>query len=188
MRWVEIRRHSLTKKGAARGRGSCLSGEGVALARAVGAELGPMVYVVASPSARAVETALAMGFAVDDTVDLPAADPAAPADPAAQPDPWAWPHPYLAYAELIRRGEGIAAVAQAHRAHWTGIAENLAEGTAALVVGHSGTLEPALVACLPGANHQAWGAPFGHCDGARLGFENGRFITVRFRRAPAPPS
>jgi hypothetical protein len=33
MRWLEVRRHSLTKKGPARGRGSHLSAEGVALAR-----------------------------------------------------------------------------------------------------------------------------------------------------------
>jgi hypothetical protein len=37
MRWLEVRRHSLTEKGAARGRGSQLSAEGVALARLVGA-------------------------------------------------------------------------------------------------------------------------------------------------------
>ena len=39
MRWLEVRRHSLTKKGAARGRGSHLSAEGVMLARLVGAKL-----------------------------------------------------------------------------------------------------------------------------------------------------
>lgn len=38
-RWLEVRRHSLTKKGPARGRGSHLSAQGVTLARAVGAEL-----------------------------------------------------------------------------------------------------------------------------------------------------
>ena len=71
MRWLEVRRHSLTKKGAARGRGSHLSGPGITLARAVGAGLGPVGYVVTSASPRAVETAIAMGFAVDDTVEFP---------------------------------------------------------------------------------------------------------------------
>ena len=43
MRWLEVRRHSLTKKGAARGRvGSHLSAEGVMLGRLVGASLGPL--------------------------------------------------------------------------------------------------------------------------------------------------
>jgi broad specificity phosphatase PhoE len=71
MRWLEVRRHSLTKKDAGRGRGSHLSAEGVALARLVGGSLGPFARVVASASPRAVETAVAMGFAVDDTVELP---------------------------------------------------------------------------------------------------------------------
>jgi hypothetical protein len=70
MRWLEVRRHSLTKKGAARGRGSHLSAHGVALARAIGADLGSVAYVVTSASPRAVETAIAMGLAVDDTLDL----------------------------------------------------------------------------------------------------------------------
>jgi hypothetical protein len=50
MRWLEVRRHSLTKKGAARGRGSHLSAEGVALARLVGVSLGPFAWVVTSTS------------------------------------------------------------------------------------------------------------------------------------------
>jgi hypothetical protein len=36
MRWLEVRRHSLTKKSSARGAGSHLSQEGVALARLMG--------------------------------------------------------------------------------------------------------------------------------------------------------
>ncbi len=51
-RWLEIRRHSLTKKGPARGRGSHLSAQGVALARAVGPELGPAAYVLTSAAPR----------------------------------------------------------------------------------------------------------------------------------------
>jgi hypothetical protein len=71
MRWLEVRPHSLTKKNSARGRGSHLSAEGVVLARLVGESLGPFASVVTSASPRAIETAVAMGFAVDDTVELP---------------------------------------------------------------------------------------------------------------------
>ena len=94
MRWLEVRRHSLTKKDSARGRGSHLSAEGVVLARQVGESLGPF----------------------------------------------------------------------------------------ALVIGHGGGIEPGLVACLPDADHQPWGPPFSHCDGARLGFHDGRFVGVQFLR------
>ena len=60
MRTLEVRRHSLTKKGTARDRGSHLSARGVALARMVGVELGAIAYVVTSDSPRPIETAIAM--------------------------------------------------------------------------------------------------------------------------------
>jgi broad specificity phosphatase PhoE len=182
MRWLEVRRHSLTKKGAARGRGSHLSAEGVALARLVGASLGPFARVVTSASPRAVETALAMGFAVDDTMELPSGYVAGEVEHHQQ---WRWLRPYSAYAELLGRGGGLPAVAETYRVAWTGVVEAVPEGAAALVVCHGGGIEPGLVACLPDADHGSWGAPFGHCDGARLDFEDGRFVSVQFRRAPS---
>jgi broad specificity phosphatase PhoE len=135
MRWLEVRRHSLTKQGAARGHGSHLSAEGVALARLVGASLGPFARVVTSASPRAIETALAMGFAVDDTVDLPSGYVPGEVERHRQ---WRWPQPYRTYAELLSRGGRLAAVAQAHRDAWTRMVEAVPEGAAALVVCHGG--------------------------------------------------
>jgi broad specificity phosphatase PhoE len=94
--------------------------------------------------------------------------------------------PYRTYAELLGRGGRLAAVAQAHQAAWTRAVQAVPEGAAALVVCHGGGIEPGFVACLPDADHGSWGAPFSHCDGARLGFEDGRFVSVQFRRAPRP--
>jgi broad specificity phosphatase PhoE len=182
MRWLEVRRHSLTKKDSARGRGSHLSAEGVALARLVGESLGPFAVVVTSTSPRAIETSVAMGFAVDDTVELPSGY--VPGE-VGHHDQWCWPRPYRGYAELIGRGGGLAAVAETHRRIWTGVVEVVPDGAAALVVGHGGGIEPGVVACLPDADYESWGMPFGHCDGARLGFDDGRFVSVQFRRAPA---
>ena len=185
MRWLEVRRHSLTKKGLARGRGSHLSAQGVALARAVGAELGPIAYVLTSAAPRAVETAIAMGLAVDDTVDLPSGYVPGEVEFHEQ---WTWDQPYRRYAELVARGSGLARVAQAHRAVWTRLVGQVDDDATALIVGHGGAIEPALVACLPGADYQGWGGLLGHCDGARLGFADGKFVDIAFRRAPTSPS
>ena len=65
MRWLEVRRHSLTKKGAARGAGSHLSVAGVEVARRVGTSIERVRYVITSDAPRAQETAIAMGFAID---------------------------------------------------------------------------------------------------------------------------
>jgi broad specificity phosphatase PhoE len=182
MRWLEVRRHSLTKKGSARGRGSHLSAEGVALARLVGESLGPFAAMVSSASPRAIETAVAMGFAVDYTVELPSGYVPGEVDHHEQ---WGWPHPYRTYTELLRRGGGLATVAEAHRRIWTSVVEAVPDSAAALVVAHGGGIEPGLVACLPDVDHELWGAPLGHCEGARLGFDEGRFLSVQFSRVPA---
>ena len=185
VRWVEVRRHSLTKKGAARGRGSHLSAEGVALARAAGAQLGDIAYVAASCSPRAIETAIAMGFAVDDTFDLPAGY--VPGE-VGRHDQWSWPLPYLIYAALIVEDRVLAEVAKLHKASWAAAAAQLTDGQTALIVSHGGAIEPALVACLPNADHASWGAPFTHCDGARLAIDHGQFLSVEFHRAPTLPT
>ena len=168
MRWLEVRRHSLTKKSNVRGLDSHLSQKGVDLARLVGRSLGPFASVVTSASPRAIETALAMGYAVDDTVDLPSGY--LPGQ-IAHHDQWHWPQPYRRYAELLAQLPKLAAVADAHRALWTRLMAAVPDGAAALAICHGGGIEPALVSCLPHADHGSWSRPFGHCDGVRLCFD-----------------
>lgn len=180
MRWLDVRRHSMTKKGAGRGRGSHLSAEGVTLARMIGAGAGPYERVVTSASPRAVETAVAMGFAVDDTVEMPSGYVEGEIPRHAQ---WEWDDPYVRLAGIVRAGREAAQVARAHLAIWTGTVGAVAEGGSALLIGHGGAIELALVACLPDAAHASWGAPFSHGDGVRLGFADGRFVNAEFQRA-----
>src|SRR5512144_978823 len=65
MKTIEIRRHSIRSKP-----GQHLSQQGVTLARLVGQNLGPFDRVVTSTMPRAFETAIAMGFAVDEQNEL----------------------------------------------------------------------------------------------------------------------
>lgn len=179
MRSLEIRRHSLTKKGAARGRGSHLSSDGVALARAVGALIGPVDYALVGPLPRHLETAIAMGYAVDDVVEWPSGYVPGVVE---HHDQWRWPAPFARYAELIRAEPALADVAHAHRRLWTEAVQAVPEGGTALVISSGGAVEPTLVACLPEADHAGWGAPFSHCDGARLTYAEGRFVDVSLDR------
>lgn len=182
MRWLEVRRHSYTRKG---GGGSSLSADGVRLARAVGDAIGPVAYVVTSTVPRTLETAVAMGFAVDETLGFPGGYVAGE---VGHHDQWSWPRPFVTYAHHVARGRGLAQVAAWHRDLWHRTVERVPDGRVALVVGHGGAIEPALVACLPAADHVAWGPPFSHCDGARLAYDGGRFVAVHFHRTgrPAP--
>jgi broad specificity phosphatase PhoE len=177
MRWLEVRRHAPTKKGRQRSRGSHLSADGVALARAVGDEIGPFALVVTSASPRAIETAIAMGWAVDYTVEMPSGYVE-----VEHHEQWGWAQPYVRYAELVAGDGKLAAVAEVHRGIWREAVSAVEEGKGALVVSHGGAIEPALVSCLPDARHASWGAPFSHLDGVRLEFEGGRFTRARFLR------
>jgi hypothetical protein len=89
-----------------------------------------------------------MGFAVDDTVELLSGYVPGEVEHHQQ---WRWPRPHSAYVELLGRGCGLPAVAEAYRVAWTGVVEAVPEGAAALVVCHGGGIEPGLVACLPDA-------------------------------------
>lgn len=179
MRWLEIRRHSLTKKGDSRGRGSHLSPRGVALARRIGA--GPFAYVLTSASPRAIETAIAMGHAVDDTIEMPSGY--VPGE-VAHHEQWSWPQPYVRYAELLGHAGGLASVVHTLRSHWTRAVEAEPDGSSALVISHGGSIEPTLVSCLPEADHGLWGSPFSHGDGVRLEYADGAFANAQWRRAP----
>jgi broad specificity phosphatase PhoE len=165
MKTLEIRRHSMRKAGG----GSQLSQEGVDYARRLGASLGPFAQVVASVAPRARETAIAMGFAVDYELVALAADEDAYAEIAVARW-WDSPRPFAAIAEVLARQGATYRYAHALAAMWRDILTGLADGAAALVVGHSGELEIPLVACFPHADHAAWGRLFGPCEGARLVF------------------
>ncbi|MCB0084574.1 MAG: hypothetical protein KDE47_26725 [Caldilineaceae bacterium] len=61
--------------------------------------------------------------------------------------------------------------AHAVLARWRDLLTPLPAAANALFISHGGELELALVAAFPHADHATWGAPFGHCEGARLIFD-----------------
>src|SRR5204862_2791561 len=80
------------------------------------------------------------------------------------------------YAGIIRKGKAAAEYAQRLVVVYTKLADYLMDGRAALVVNHGGVLELGAVACLPDADHVAWGSHFDYCEGIRLFWDNGKFV------------
>lgn len=159
MRTIEIRRHSYTKKGAARGKGSHLSAEGVALARAIGATIGPIDLIVTSPSPRTLETAIAMGFAVDDQLDALGDIPPDVVDEIGHHDRWAWEAPFVRFAQVVAQGGATARMGQRQQEAWMHALESIPPGGRVLVISHGRVIESGLVTCLPDGDSAAWGAP-----------------------------
>lgn len=171
MKTIEIRRHSIRQKP-----GDHLSQQGVTLARLVGQNLGPFDRVVTSTLPRAFETAIAMGFAVDEQNELMstygnAVEREAP-----------WPLSLAGYAEVVSTGGAAANYANKLAGVYTKLANFLADGRAALVINHGGVLEMGVVACLPEADHFAWGSHFEFCEGVRLFWEDDKFVNAEMLR------
>ena len=175
MRTLEVRRHLYTKRGAARGRGSHLSQAGVDLARSIGASMGAFAYVAASHIPRTLETALAMGFAVDDTLDLggglwEAAQVELPHRALREDN-----HLYARYLELMAANGAAAALGRRQLELWTIVVSRVPDGARALLISHGGLIESGLVAALPDWPHTRWGRGFRHGEGALLRHDGLRF-------------
>jgi len=182
MRTIEIRRHAYTKQGEGRGKGSQLSSEGVALARRIGGEIGPFDLVLTSLVSRALETALAMGFAVNDQLEvLGDISPAVLAE-IGHHERWAWKEPFVRFAHYIRQGGPTARMGERQRHAWLRALESVPDGGRVLIISHGRIIESGLVTCIPDGDLAAWGASFRHCEGVRMGFVEGRFQGAQLLR------
>lgn len=162
--------------------GSQLSQAGVDLARRLGETTGPFAVVATSVVPRARETALAMGFAVDHELVTLASDPEVYAESDASKW-WLADHPFAALASVTKTDGAYHRYAHSLAARWRDLLTPLSSDDSALIIGHSGEIEAALVACFPDADHSLWGGTFASCEGARLTFD-GYFRTVEFLRLP----
>lgn len=153
--------------------GKHLSQAGVDLARQVGAGAGPFDLVVASDLPRALETAIAMGFAVEARFDWLADLEADGVD---------WTRGFPAWFAALGEN-GIAARSMARQAkRWRRLVESVADGAAILAISHGGVIEGGAVAALPDDDHAAWGRALDYCEGVRLSFDGDRFTDVQLLR------
>lgn len=83
---------------------------------------------------------------------------------------------------MLRDHPALAEIADQHRRVWTDAVTAIGEGQTALVVSSGGAIELGLVACLPVGDHDTWGQPVSHCDGARPSYRNGEFTGLTWRR------
>jgi len=183
MRLIEVRRHSLTKKGEGRGKGSHLSPEGVALARKIGGEIGPFDLVLTSLVPRTQETAIALGFAVDDQLEALGDLSPAVQEEIGHHERWAWEEPFVTFAHLVQKGGPTARMGERQREAWVRALESVPADGRVLIISHGRIIESGLVTCLPDGDFSAWSPAFRHCEGARMTFAEGQFQAVQLLRA-----
>ena len=170
MKILEIRRHSIRSQW-----GDHLNQTGVTLARLVGQNMGPFDRVVTSMQPRAFETAIAMGFAVDEQAEL--MNPYGSAVEKEAP----WPQPFYNYSEIIKQEGAAARYSNKLAKYYTGVMEFISEGRSALVINHGGVVELSVVGCLPDVDFSTWGDSADYCEGAKL-FWDDKFIRAEVLR------
>jgi broad specificity phosphatase PhoE len=170
MKTIEIRRHAMRSIP-----GDHLNQSGVSLARRVGEGLGPFDRVVTSTLPRAFETAIAMGFAVDEQIELMSTYGS---DVESEVP---WPQSFAIYAEAVKRG-AAGRYARKLAEVYAKLAHTLADGRAALVINHGGIVEMGVTASFPDTDYQSWGDAVYYCEGARLSWENGKFVSAELLR------
>src|SRR4051794_16423844 len=114
MRALEIRRHAMRLRD-----GEHLSQRGIDLARQVGSAIGTFHRVITSTRPRAFETAIAMGLAVDETLDELST---LGGDVSAEIE---WDAGFAEFARIISLGGATMRFAEEQRRLWLSIAGNL---------------------------------------------------------------
>ena len=166
-----MRRHSIRERMS-----QDLSEQGRLLARFIGEEIGPFQRVLTSCIPRAIQTAVAMGFQVDEQVEL-----FNPYNDSVEAEIH-WPASFDEYTIPVLCGGPAKRYGASLLAYYSHLAESLPDGGAALVISHGGVVELGAVACLPNANHVIWGNHVEYCEGVRLLWENGQFVDVEVLR------
>jgi len=168
---IEIRRHS--KRSIP---GAHLSQEGITLGRRIGQDIGPFERVITSTLPRAFETAIAMGFAVNEQVELMSTYD----DSVEHEVPW--PQDFMVYAKAVQRDKAAAHYSKKLARFYAELAETLTENGAALVINHGGIVELGVVAAFPSADYESWGGSVDYCEGARLFWQDGIFVGAEVLR------
>jgi hypothetical protein len=145
--------------------GQHLSQDGIELARLVGDQSGPFDVVVSSDVPRAIETAIAMGYEVNEII------PVLGHLPDAVFEVGVWPDSFDRLAQAVSSGGQVGRFADEQSRIWTGIARRIPDGASALVVTHGLFVEAGAIASLPEADHASWGDAIGYCEGIRLTFD-----------------
>ncbi len=174
MRSLEIRRHTHRYVPQPH-----LSQIGVDLARHAGEGLGRFDRVVTSTVPRAFETAIAMGYAVDEQIeqlglmsdDVTAIIP--------------WDAGYAAWLQAAQTHAAVAQYAQAMADLLRSMVRTLPDGGRGLAISHGGIVEACTIGCLL-PHGRVSGAACGYCEGARLTFDGKAAVRVDLLRVEQP--
>lgn len=173
MKTLDVLRHTMRRKP-----GAHLSQDGIDLAKFVGEGTGEYDLIVTSPLPRAIETALVMGFEVNEIIEDLSDIPASIINEIR------WPNSFQGVMQAVKEGGECASFAYKQAETWKRIADKIAASERALIITHGGIIELGAVASDPTANHFEWGGVVGYCEGVRLNYHEDGNVHLSLIRVP----
>lgn len=152
-----------------------LSESGVKTARRIGEKLGPYDLVVSSPKWRAVETAVAMGFAVHETLDF------LEDIPGDVNDLVSYDAGFSAFYQGRLKHTEIQKYLEKMRKQLLALLERVPKDGKILLTSHGGVVEWSAIAFIP-EEAATWGKELDKCEGIRLEFHSSGKITGKALR------
>ncbi len=154
---------------------SHLSQLGVDQAKRVGARYESFDLVVSSPLPRAVETAIAMGFAVDIREPL-----LGEWDDETMREPeWDTGFGYASWADAYRLGRRVASYVDQRLPLLQSWIDEIPPGGSLLIVSHGGVVEALTLGLAPDANHAELGDSPGQVEGVLVVYDDDGGCTLR---------
>lgn len=176
MQFLEVRRHTMRVSP-----GQHISQEGVTLARNLGGTMGKFNLVITSTMPRAFETAIAMGYAVDEQIEgLGMVDDGVQEEVKWDNTVWdvsfeRWSRAYKLNGATNKYCKSIAKI-------WRKLLTNVPDEGAVLIISHGGIIEAGAIACFPDADPVTWGGFCNYCEGVRIGYDEQHFVSIEILR------
>lgn len=169
MKFIEHRRHSVYATTSRH-----LNQRGIDLARKLGKNIGPFDLVITSTVPRAFETAIAMGFEVNETIKEISSISSA----VNQEIPW--DAGFRQFAEVFQYNGATTLWARKLAGVLTKITERIPQNGYALVISHGGIVEGSTIGCFPNFNYSSWDRSVSYCEGVRLTIKDEKIVSIEF--------
>ncbi len=177
MKIIEHRRHSIRIKPSKH-----LSQEGVNLARRVGNGMEYFDQVYSSTAPRAIDTAFAMGYSVDETLEMISQTPEDIENDVE------WGTDFQGYLEAYQRSEAVAKYSKELADFHQELVSELPNSSKVLIISHGGLIELAAIGCFPNEDYASWGGPLDCCEGVRIYLDKGEFQYIELLRVESNDS
>ena len=171
MKILEFRRHTKRSKSSPH-----INQDGVDKARNLGNKLGKYDLVVSSCAPRAIETAVAMGYAVDEICDEISKTPDSIEDEVV------WGLNFEEFAKVIRKKGKTHEYVQQLADFVLDFSDKIPENGTALMISHGGLLELLTIGCFPNEDYKSWGKYLSTCEGVKIYIKDRSFEKVELLR------